>query len=89
MGATGVTPQAINPVLMPYMHVEILWTENALGTSPSNKQLLTDYIASRAPDALSREEEIAQLGKNETMDKSINIYPKGKFLTRISTDRKR
>lgn len=79
-GGSWSNPAAISPVPMHYMHVEIMWTENALGTSPSNKQLLTDYIASRAPDAMSREEEIAQYGKNETMNKFINIYPKGKFL---------
>ena len=66
-------------VPMTYMHVEIMWTEKALGTSPNNKELLTDYIASQAPDAKSMQEEIDAFGEEEVLNKQLNVYPKGEF----------
>lgn len=66
-------------VPMTYMHVEIMWTEKALGTSPNNKELLTDYIASQAPDAKTMQEEIDAFGEEEVLNKQLNVYPKGEF----------
>ena len=66
-------------VPMTYMYVEIMWTEKALGTSPNNKELLTDYIASQAPDAKSMQEEIDAFGEEEVLNKQLNVYPKGEF----------
>lgn len=66
-------------VPMYYMHVEIEWLEKALATLPNNKELLAEYIASKAPDAASKEEEIEAIGEDAVMSKSINVYPKGQF----------
>lgn len=74
-------------VPMHYMHIEIEWLEKALGTSPNNSNLLGDYIASKAPDAKSKEEEIEAIGKEEVMDKQICVYPKGKFRYNPTTGR--
>lgn len=65
---------------MHYMHVEMEWLEKALGTSPNNKDILGEYIASKAPDAKSMEEEIAAIGTDGVMDKQLCVYPKGTFL---------
>ena len=75
-GWNSTTPN----IPMNRMYIEILLTEKSLGTSPSNKELLTEYIASRAPDAKSREEEIAAIGTEEAEKKQTTIFPKGYFL---------
>lgn len=72
------TPEPRIP--MQRIYVEVMLLEKSLGTSPSNKELLTEYIASRAPDAKSREEEIAAIGPEEAEKKQTTIYPKGYFL---------
>lgn len=69
------------------MHIEIEWLEKALGTLPNNKDLLAEYIASKAPDAKSLEEEIEAVGCSEVMDKQLNVYPKGKFFMDKETGR--
>lgn len=66
-------------VPMYYMHVEIEWLEKALATLPNNKELLAEYIASNAPDAVSMEQEIASIGQEEVLNKKINVFPKGTF----------
>lgn len=80
---SSTTPQ----VPMHYMHVEIEWLEKALGTSPNNANILGDYIASKAPDALTKEQEIAAIGQDEVMDKQVCIYPKGQFRYDPKTER--
>ena len=75
-GWNSTTPN----IPMNRMYIEILLTEKSLGTSPSNKELLTEYIASRAPDAKSREEEIAAIGPEEVEKKQTTIFPKGYFI---------
>lgn len=80
---SSATPE----VPMHYMHVEIEWLEKALGTSPNNKDLLSSYIASKAPDAMSMEEEIAAIGEDEVTKQQVLIYPKGKFLVDNKTGR--
>jgi hypothetical protein len=64
---------------MQQMWIEIELLESALGTSPSDKELLSTYIASKAPDAASREEEIAAMGETEVVDKATTIFPRGWF----------
>ena len=59
--------------------VEIKLIEPALGTSPSDKELYSRFIASNAPDATSREEEIAALGEDEVEQKGTTIFMRGWF----------
>lgn len=61
------------------MFVELELLEPALGTSPNNKELLAEYIASRAPDAASREEEIAALGEETVTKKQMTVFMRGYF----------
>lgn len=56
------------------VHVE--FTEELLGTASANKELHSDFIASKAPDAQSREEEIAALGVEEVEEKSMTVFPR-------------
>lgn len=68
-----------NSLLNEKMFVEIKVIESALGTSPSDKELYSRFIASNAPDAASREEEIAALGEEEVEQKGTTIFMRGWF----------
>ena len=60
-----------------YFELELL--EDCLGTGPSDKDLLSTFIASRAPDAASREEEIAALGEDTMVQKGTTVFYRGIF----------
>lgn len=60
-----------------YFELELL--EDCLGTGPSDKDLLSTFIASKAPDAASREEEIAALGEDTLVEKGTTLFYKGVF----------
>ena len=60
-----------------YFELELL--EDCLGTGPSDKDLLSTFIASRAPDAASREEEIAALGEDTLVQKGTTVFYRGIF----------
>jgi hypothetical protein len=61
---------------MKQVKVRITFTEELLGTSPANPKLFEDFIAANAPDAPTREEEIAALGVKEVMDKQMTVFPR-------------
>ena len=83
---SSTAPDKAN-IPMHYLHVEIEWLEKALGTSPNNKDLLSSYIASKAPDAKSMEEEIAAIGEDEVINQQVLVYPKGQFIKDDDTGR--
>ena len=58
------------------LKVELTFIEEALGTSSSNPELHAEFIAAKAPDALSREEEIEAIGAAGKIEKSMTIFPK-------------
>lgn len=80
---SSTTPQ----VPMYYMYVEIEWLEKALGTSPNNKDLMATYIASKAPDAMTKEQEIEAIGEDGVINQNTLIYPKGRFMVDDKTGR--
>lgn len=61
---------------MKTMKVKLTFTTEVLGTSASNPDIHAAYIASKAPDAPKREEEIAALGVDEVVEKSMTIFPR-------------
>lgn len=56
--------------------VRLNFFEEVLGTSPNNEQLHDDYIASKAPDAMSRKEEIEALGAGDYIEKQMTVFPR-------------
>lgn len=52
--------------------------EDMLGTSPNNEDLYWDYVGSKAPNAMTREEEVADLGVEGAGRKGMTIFSKGK-----------
>ena len=59
---------------MKEIKVKITFTEEVLGTLPGNKEVYSEYIASLAPDAATREEEIAAAGVDEYAEKTITVF---------------
>lgn len=63
---------------METMRVKITFIDDILGTASSDPELHETYIASKAPDALSREEEVAALGVDEAVAKGRTVFPRDK-----------
>lgn len=58
------------------MRVRMTFTEELLGTASGNPEIHGDFIASKAPDAESREEEIAAIGVEEAVEKAMTVFPR-------------
>lgn len=61
---------------MKEIKVRITFKEEVLGTANSDKDIHEEYIASKAPDAPSKAEEVAALGVEEVVLKGMTIFPK-------------
>lgn len=61
---------------MKEIQVRLTFTEMCLGTSSNNKEIHGDYIASKAPNAKSKEEEIAAIGVEQYEEKQMTVFPK-------------
>lgn len=61
---------------MKEIKVALTFTEPVLGTASANKEIHTEYIASKAPDAKSREQEIAAIGVEEYEEKAMTVFPR-------------
>jgi hypothetical protein len=58
--------------------VRLHFIESVLGTAPMDPELYSNYIASKAPDAKSREEEIAMLTADGFMERAISGFLRDK-----------
>jgi hypothetical protein len=56
--------------------VKVTFFEELLGTASGDPELHDTFISSKAPDAQSREEEVAALGVQEVIEKSMTVFPK-------------
>lgn len=61
---------------MKELKVKITLTDEALGMMPTNKEIHEAYIAGKAPDAPSVEEEVAAVGIDEVVEKTMTVFPK-------------
>jgi len=61
---------------MKELKVRITFIEEVLGTANSDKDIHEEFIASKAPDAPSREEEVAALGVEEVVLKGKTVFPR-------------
>lgn len=61
---------------MKKIKVKVTFDEPLLGSFPANKDIYSDYIATLAPDAKTKEEEIASIGVDEYTEKQTTIFPK-------------
>ena len=58
------------------MTVRLTLTEEMLGTASANPEIHSEYIASKAPDAMSMEEEVAAIGAAEVEKKAMTVFPR-------------
>lgn len=63
---------------MKEMKVRLTFTEEVLGTANADKDIHAEFIASKAPDAPSREEEIEALGVDAVIEKGMTVFPRNK-----------
>lgn len=61
---------------MKTIKVRLQFNEELLGTASANPDIHSDYIASLAPDAESRAEEVASVGAAEVTEKAMTIFPR-------------
>lgn len=58
------------------LNVRIKFIEEVLGTASNNPDIHEEYIASKAPDAPSRTEEIEAIGVDAAVEKSMTVFAK-------------
>lgn len=58
------------------LKVRMTFMEEVLGTAPNNPDLHGTYIASKAPNAVSVEEEIDALGVDGVVEKGMTVFPR-------------
>jgi hypothetical protein len=61
---------------MKEMKVRLTFFEEILGTASNDKEIHAEFIASKAPDAKTREEEIAAIGVDEMIEKGKTVFPR-------------
>lgn len=61
---------------MKEMKVRLTFAEEVLGTASSDPEIHETYIASNAPDAPTRKEEVEALGAEEVFEKAMTVFPK-------------
>ncbi len=58
------------------LKMRLTFQEDLLGTASSDPEIQEKFIISKAPDAPSREEEIAAQGAEQVIERSKTIFPK-------------
>lgn len=56
--------------------VNLTFTNEVLGTCSNDKEIHEHFIAAKAPDAKSREEEIASVGVGGVVEKTTTVFPR-------------
>ena len=56
--------------------IRITLNDEMLGMAPSSKEIYREFIASRAPEGVDREEEIATIGVDAAVEKGTTIFPR-------------
>lgn len=59
---------------MKNMKIRITLLDEMLGTAPNDKEIYGNFIASKSPDASTIEEEIASVGVDEVVEKSMTVF---------------
>ena len=54
----------------------LTFIEEVLGSASNNPNIHDEFIASKAPDAASRAEEVAALGVGEVIEKGMTVFPR-------------
>lgn len=76
--ATNFRHEAGDTKHMKTIRIEMTLQEEALGTASANPDIHREFIASKAPDAKTVEEEVAAVGVEEFIEKSMTVFPRCK-----------
>lgn len=61
---------------MKELKIRVTFIEDCLGSANNNKDIHRDYIASKAPDAKSKKEEIEAIGVDGVEEKQMTVFPR-------------
>ncbi len=61
---------------MKTMKVKLTFTDPILGGSPADEEIYRNFIASKAPDASTLEEEVAAIGVDAVAEKGMTVFPR-------------
>ena len=61
---------------MKKIKVRITFTEEILGTASGDPKLHEEFVASKAPNAMSMEEEVAAIGVDEVVRNGMTVFPR-------------
>lgn len=61
---------------MKTLKVKLKFKEELLGTASANAEIHSEYIASLAPDAMSRAEEVEAVGAAAVEEKGMTVFPR-------------
>ena len=60
------------------LKVRITFFEEVLGTASNNPNIHSEFIASKAEDAMKMEEEVDAIGVEEYIEKAMTVFPRNK-----------
>lgn len=61
---------------MKELKVRLTFLEEILGTASADPEIHEKFIASNAPDAPTRKEEVEAIGVEEVVEKSMTVFPR-------------
>lgn len=61
---------------MKSIKIRVTTTEEMLGTASANPEIHSEFIASKAPDAASMEQEVEAVGAEEVFEKQMTVFPR-------------
>ena len=61
---------------MKEIKIRVTFTEEVLGSLPSDEEIYRNYIASKAPDAATIEQEVEAVGVDEVAEKQMTVFAK-------------
>ena len=61
---------------MKALKLKLTFTEEVLGTCSANPEVHREFIASKAADAATIEDEVAAIGTDAAVDKAMTIFPR-------------
>ena len=58
------------------LKVKLTFIESVLGLTPGDPEIYRSYIASKAPDAATTEDEVASLGIDKVVENGMTVFPR-------------
>lgn len=72
----ATTPDTPGTIETYKLKVRLTFAEEVLGTASNNPEIHSEFIASKSPDAMTAEEEVAAIGADAVIEKSMTVFPR-------------